>query len=101
MVTGPLLIRSDGAGGVVAGRLAIDSASWQLGRGAAIEQLPNIRTREINRPIDAVAPRGDPTPWRFLIDARGKVRWKHVGAMTDAIVRDELLPALEAAERRR
>lgn len=75
VVTGPLAIRSDGAGGVVAGRLAIDSASWQLGRGAAIEQLPNIRTREINRPIDAITPRSDPTPWRFLIDAKGASRF--------------------------
>ncbi len=40
-------------------------------------------------------------PETFLIDADGVVRWKHVGGMTDAIVRDELLPALEAAERAR
>src|SRR5690606_27789025 len=35
-------------------------------------------------------------PETFLVDAEGIVRWKHVGAMTDAIVRDELLPVLEA-----
>ena len=40
-------------------------------------------------------------PETFLIDADGVVRWKHVGGMTDAIVRDELLPALETTERKR
>ncbi len=73
-VTGPLLVRSDGAGGVIAGRLTIDRASWQLGRGAAVEQLPNVRTREINRPADAAAPRAEAVPWRFLIDASGPGR---------------------------
>ena len=37
-------------------------------------------------------------PETFLVDGKGIVRWKHVGAMTDAIVRDELLPALDAVE---
>ena len=73
-VTGPLAIRSDGNGGVIAGRLAIDRASWQLGKGTAAEQLPNIATREINRPVDQIAPRGEDAPWRFLIDAKGPGR---------------------------
>ncbi|MEO6716538.1 MAG: translocation/assembly module TamB domain-containing protein [Novosphingobium sp.] len=73
-VTGPLAIRSDGNGGVIAGRLAIDRASWQLGRGTAAEQLPNIRTQEINRLADQIAPRGEASPWRFLIDATGPGR---------------------------
>ncbi len=40
-------------------------------------------------------------PETFLVDADGIVRWKHVGAMTDAIVREELLPAWDAAEQGR
>jgi len=40
-------------------------------------------------------------PETFLVDAQGVIRWKHVGAMTDAVVANELLPALEAAERNR
>ncbi|MFZ5638070.1 MAG: DsbE family thiol:disulfide interchange protein [Pseudomonadota bacterium] len=40
-------------------------------------------------------------PETFLVDADGIVRWKHVGVLTDEIVRDELLPALDAAERGR
>lgn len=73
-VTGPLLIRSDGNGGVIAGRVAIDRASWQLGRGSAAEQLPNIKTREINRPADQFTPTGEQSPWRFMIDAKGPGR---------------------------
>ena len=38
-------------------------------------------------------------PETFLVDGKGVIRWKHVGAMTDAIVRDELMPALAAVER--
>jgi cytochrome c biogenesis protein CcmG, thiol:disulfide interchange protein DsbE len=40
-------------------------------------------------------------PETFLVDANGIVRWKHVGAMSDAIIRDELLPSLAIAERGR
>lgn len=38
-------------------------------------------------------------PETFLVDADGIVRWKHVGPMTEATVRDELLPRLAALER--
>jgi translocation and assembly module TamB len=74
VVTGPLLIRSDGTSGIIAGRLTIDRASWQLGRGSAAEQLPQIRTREINRPLDQIVLRADASPWRYLIDAHGSDR---------------------------
>ncbi|MBB1060746.1 DsbE family thiol:disulfide interchange protein [Marilutibacter spongiae] len=37
-------------------------------------------------------------PETFLVDAKGIVRWKHVGAVTDAIVRDELTPLLDRIE---
>lgn len=40
-------------------------------------------------------------PETFLVDGQGRIRWKHVGALTDDIVRDELLPALAEAERGR
>lgn len=39
-------------------------------------------------------------PETFLVDADGIVRWKHVGPMTEAAVRDELLPQLAALEAR-
>jgi hypothetical protein len=37
-------------------------------------------------------------PETFLVDRGGIVRWKHVGALTDAIIARELMPALQEAE---
>lgn len=37
-------------------------------------------------------------PETFLIDAEGMVRYKHVGAVTTAVWRDELAPALDAMD---
>lgn len=34
-------------------------------------------------------------PETFLVDAQGRVRWKHVGPLTDAVVRDELVPLID------
>jgi cytochrome c biogenesis protein CcmG, thiol:disulfide interchange protein DsbE len=39
-------------------------------------------------------------PETFLIDAEGTIRWKHVGVLTDAIVRDEIAPILDAMDAR-
>jgi cytochrome c biogenesis protein CcmG/thiol:disulfide interchange protein DsbE len=36
-------------------------------------------------------------PETFLVDARGVVRWKHVGPLDQAIIEGELLPALAEA----
>ena len=38
-------------------------------------------------------------PETFLVDAAGIVRWKHVGPVDDAIIRDELVPLLDKLER--
>ncbi|AXK71736.1 DsbE family thiol:disulfide interchange protein [Lysobacter sp. TY2-98] len=40
-------------------------------------------------------------PETFLIDATGRIRWKHVGPLTDAIIANELLPKLHALETER
>ncbi len=37
-------------------------------------------------------------PETFLVDADGIIRWKHVGVVTDEIIANELIPALELAE---
>ena len=73
-VTGPLRLVSNGVGGTIAGRVAIDRASWSLGRAEAIQKLPNIKTREVNLPRDIRAIRAPSAPWRYLIDAKGKDR---------------------------
>jgi len=68
-VTGPIRIVSSGVGGTIAGRLRVDEARWRLGAAAATQQLPNIRTREINLPPDRAPPRAPGQAWRYLIDA--------------------------------
>lgn len=70
-VTGPLRIVSDGMGGTIAGRLAIDRARWNLGRASAAASLPDVKTREINLPADIAPLRARAAPWRYLVDARG------------------------------
>jgi cytochrome c biogenesis protein CcmG/thiol:disulfide interchange protein DsbE len=37
-------------------------------------------------------------PETFLVDAAGIVRWKHVGPLTDEVVREQLLPMLAKVE---
>ena len=37
-------------------------------------------------------------PETFLVDAKGIVRWKRVGAVTDEILQEQLIPALEKLE---
>lgn len=73
-VTGPLRIVSDGVNGTIAGRVMIDRASWQLGRASAVENLPQVNVREINRRADIAPARRRSAPWRFLIDAAGDGR---------------------------
>lgn len=69
-VTGPLRIVSDGVTGTIAGRVSVDRASWKLGQAAAVQELPQIRTREVNLPSDVAPRRAARSQWRYLIDAR-------------------------------
>ena len=34
-------------------------------------------------------------PETFLIDSRGLIRFKHVGPLTEAVLRDELVPLIQ------
>ncbi|HEY5782781.1 MAG TPA: redoxin family protein, partial [Lysobacter sp.] len=40
-------------------------------------------------------------PETFLVDGKGVIRWKYVGPMTDAVIRNELLPKLAEVEKAR
>ncbi len=73
-VTGPLRIVSDGVGGTIAGRLAVDSARWSLGRASIAAELPNVATRQVNIPADVAPLRAPAAPWRYLVDARAPNR---------------------------
>ncbi|OZA94463.1 MAG: DUF490 domain-containing protein [Erythrobacter sp. 34-65-8] len=73
-VTGPLRIVSDGINGTIAGRVRVDRANWRLGQAASAEDLPRIRTREINLPADVAPRRAAAGQWRYLIDAQAPGR---------------------------
>ncbi len=68
-VTGPMRIVSSGVGGTIAGRLQVSRAHWRLGVAETAQQLPNIRTREINLPPDIRPAAAPGAPWRYLINA--------------------------------
>lgn len=74
-ITGPLRIVSNGNGGTIAGRVRIDEASWALGTAAEDMSLPQIRTREINRPASlGQATSTASGSWRYLINATAPSR---------------------------
>ena len=69
-VTGPLTIRSDGSGGVIAGDVRLNASRYRLGQATQVAGVPRLRVTEINRPegdddVDAVR-----SPWRLDIRAR-------------------------------
>ncbi|WP_336985876.1 translocation/assembly module TamB domain-containing protein [Altererythrobacter aquiaggeris] len=73
-ISGPLRIVSNGIGGTIAGRVRINQAAWKLGTAEETTKLPNIRTREVNTPLDVQSRSTARQPWRYLIDARGPGR---------------------------
>lgn len=85
-ITGPLRIVSDGVGGTIAGRVQIDRASWRLGRAGEDVALPQIATREINRPNGGAAPQAASAngSWRYLINAVTPARIRVEGMGLDS-----------------
>ncbi|ANU08577.1 translocation/assembly module TamB domain-containing protein [Paraurantiacibacter namhicola] len=71
-VTGPMRIKSNGVGGVIAGRLEVDGARWKLGTASSAASLPNIKVTQVNRPNDYGPAPSASAPWRYLIDARSR-----------------------------
>lgn len=70
-VTGPLVIHSDGAGGVISGNVRLNSARYRLGQAIAAAQVPTLNVREINLPDgDEAAPATRLAPWRLDLGAR-------------------------------
>ncbi|MBS0254129.1 MAG: translocation/assembly module TamB domain-containing protein [Proteobacteria bacterium] len=82
--TGPVRILSDGTSGTIAGRLAIDSARWRLGKASAVAELPFVPTREVNRPADIAPATRRAMPWHFLVDAAGARNIRVIGMGIDS-----------------
>lgn len=85
-LTGPLRIVSNGSGGTIAGRVQIDRASWRLGRAGEDRALPQIATREINRPNGGASARTEARSgsWRYLVNAAAPARVRVEGMGLDS-----------------
>ncbi len=85
-VTGPLAIRSDGAGGVISGDVVLDSSRYRLGQAVAANAVPVLNIREINLP-EGMAEEDDRRiiPWRLDVRARaaGGVRVTGLGLTSE------------------
>lgn len=73
-LSGPLTIKSDGNGGTIAGDVRLIKGRFQLGRAAAVAQIPQFETIELNQPNEgeqAVRRK----PWRLdiKVDARNQL----------------------------
>jgi translocation and assembly module TamB len=72
-VTGPLAIKSEGAGGTISGDVQLVRSRYRLGRASAAAAVPRLAIREINLPFggndDDAAPR---QPWKMDIRARAE-----------------------------
>ncbi len=70
-VSGPITIRSNGDGGVIAGDVQLDASRYRLGQAVAATAVPRLAVREINLPGEGEAvERARAEPWRLDIRAR-------------------------------
>jgi translocation and assembly module TamB len=82
-VTGPLTIKSDGDGGVIAGDVRLDKSRFRLGRAAAAT-IPHLEVTELNRPADDAEPARPRKPWRLDLHANARNRLAVTGLGLDS-----------------
>ncbi|WP_294322094.1 translocation/assembly module TamB domain-containing protein [uncultured Sphingomonas sp.] len=69
-VTGPIRVRSDGAGGMISGEVRMDGSRYRLGRATATAPIPRLNIREINRPDGDDEASAAVVPWKLDLKAR-------------------------------
>ena len=69
-VTGPLLFRSDGRGGIISGDVLLNRSRYRLGQATAASAVPRIAVREINVPEGEVDDTPVRQPWTLALKAR-------------------------------
>ena len=70
-VTGPLAIKSGGAGGTISGKLQLDSGRFTLGRASAAASVPQLQVRNIGQDSDMVIEVAQLQPWKLDVDLAG------------------------------
>ena len=73
------------------------------GRFRGLVAAPHHAAAEAGRSV--IAEGGNAIDWgiygapeTFLVDANGVIRWKHVGPISDEVVRKEIMPMLQQIE---
>ncbi len=88
-VTGPLTLRSDGAGGTIGGDVRLDRARYRLGQAAAAA-IPRLPVTEVNRPPDEAVENAPPVPWRLDLHAVARHQVAVTGLGLDSEWRTDL-----------
>ncbi|MEH6791712.1 translocation/assembly module TamB domain-containing protein [Parasphingorhabdus sp.] len=83
-VTGPIRIRSAPDGGLISGDVTLNRSFFRFGRASASANLPDIKTREINRRADERPIRLRSRPWRFDLTANAPNRLRVEGLGLDS-----------------
>ncbi|WP_373492395.1 translocation/assembly module TamB domain-containing protein [Parasphingorhabdus sp.] len=83
-VSGPIKIRSSPDGGLISGDVTLNRSFFRFGRASETANLPDIRTREINRRADERPVPVRDRPWRFDLTANAPNRLRVEGLGLDS-----------------
>lgn len=89
-VTGPITIRTDGRGGVIAGQVDLVRSRYVLGRASAASTIPRLNVRELNRRGDVIERPEAAVPWRLDLKANARNRLMVSGLGLDSEWRADL-----------
>jgi translocation and assembly module TamB len=70
-VTGPLQVRSNGAGGTISGKLHLDGGRFTLGQASSTAAVPQLDVRHIGVDEADVIEPAQLHPWKLAIDLAG------------------------------
>ena len=89
-VTGPLHVVSDGLDGTISGDLILDRSAFRLGQATAVQQVPTLNVRELNRPPGSPRIAAAPTLWALDVKAHAEDRLAVTGLGLDSEWRADL-----------
>jgi translocation and assembly module TamB len=78
-VTGPIRIRSDRGGGIISGKVILNSGAFKLGAATAASQVARLPVRELNRPEQEFSDARAAPPWRLDLDVAARNRLNVTG----------------------